>query len=540
MAEILPELEGRRPAGAAISIPTAAIIGTEAFDAFIARNDLAGVAGSDLPDDQIVLAFQHAELPAEIVGDLEALVGRVNRPLAVRSSSLLEDALAHPFAGVYATKMIPNNRHMAEDRFRSLIEAIKFVYASTFFSAAKMYRTAIGALEGSEKMAVIVQEVVGGLHGERFYPEVSGVARSFDYYPMVGSSPEDGVVELALGLGKTIVDGGTCWRYDPERPAAPPPASSPHDVLAQTQTEFWAIDMGAVSYDPVRETEYMSRFPITAAESDDTLRFVASTYDPDSDRMCPGVSRPGPRVIDFAPLLALRLLPVNDCIRAMLAASREVLGHDVEIEFAAALGHSSPPEARIGFLQVRPMAISALTVTVAADELSKDGIVAASDSSLGNGMRDELRDIVYVKPEAFEPAETRRIAGELASINRALLGSGTGYVLIGFGRWGTSDPWLGIPVEWGQISGAKVIVEATLPNMAPEMSQGSHFFHNLIGCSVLYLSVSPESGLGIDWTWLAGQETVREMDHVRHIRSALPLLIKVDGSSRRGVIVRRD
>ncbi|MBN1319251.1 MAG: hypothetical protein JXA87_00275 [Thermoleophilia bacterium] len=537
-AAVLPVMPALMPTAGTVSVPTLAVITTDVFDAFLARNDLLDTARSDLPDDRIAHAFHRAELPAEFLGDLEALVQKTHVPLAVRSSSMLEDALAHPFAGTYATKMIPNNQHMADDRFLGLTEAIKFVYASTFFAAAKAYRAAVGVPDDSEKMAVIVQEVVGHRHGDRFYPEVSGVARSYNYYPMPHSRPEDGIVGLALGLGKTIVDGGACWGYDPSRPAAPPPAASPHAVLAETQNQFWAVNMGHASYDPLRETEYMIRSSLSAAEADDTLHFVASTYDPESDRLCPGVGRAGPRVIDFGPLLSLRLLPLNECIRAMLAGSKEAMGQEVEIEFAATLGHPRDPSLRVGFLQVRPMAAPGSTVAVAEDELHDQKTLVASRCCLGNGVLHRLRDIVYVRPETFDPAKTARIAEDLASINRTLLASGERYILLGFGRWGTSDPWLGVPVEWGQISGASVIVEAALPSVSPEMSQGSHFFHNLIGSNILYLSVPPEEGLRVDWDWLGEQEVVNETESVRHVRTQDPVSVRVDGTSRRGVIDR--
>ena len=535
---VQPAMSGRAPSAGPVSVPTLAVITTDVFDAFLSRNDLLDVTRSDLPDDRIAHAFQQAELPAEFLGDLEALVQKTHVPLAVRSSSMLEDALAHPFAGAYATKMIPNNQHMADDRFLRLTEAVKFVYASTFFAAAKAYRASVGVPDDSEKMAVIVQEVVGRRHGDRFYPEVSGVARSYNYYPMPHSRPENGIAGLALGLGKTIVDGGVCWGYDPTRPAAPPPAASPHAVLTETQTDFWAVNMGPVSYDPLRETEYMTRSPLAAAEADETLHFVASTYDPESDRLCPGVGRSGPRVIDFAPLLSLRLLPLNECIQAMLAGSREAMGQEVEIEFAATLGHPRDPALRVGFLQVRPMAAPGSSVTVTEEELHRESTLVASRHCLGNGVLDRLRDIVYVRPESFDPAKTTRIAEDLAAFNRALLANRERYVLIGFGRWGTSDPWLGVPVEWGQISGAGVIVEATLPSMSPEMSQGSHFFHNLIGSNILYMSVPSEAGLRVDWDWLAGQETVDQTEFVRHVRTRAAVTVRVDGTSRRGVIDR--
>jgi hypothetical protein len=298
--------------------------------------------------------------------------------------------------------------------------------------------------------------------------------------------------------------------------------------------------MAAVSYDPVRETEYLVRSSLAAADADGSLNFVASTYDPEADRLCPGVACRGPRVIDFAPLLSLRLLPVNECVRIMVSAAKEAVDHEVEIEFAATLGPPSAPDVRVGFLQVRPMATPSVAVTVTLDELRGDDVRVASEHCLGNAALENLRDIVYVVPEAFDPASTPRIAREIAGLNRSLLAAGTGYVLLGFGRWGTSEPWLGVPVEWGHICGAKVIVEATLPTMRPEMSQGSHFFQNLVASGILYLSVPPEAGFPVDWDWLARQTVIEDTGLVRHVRTRDPLSIRVDGRSRRGVIIGHD
>jgi len=524
-----------------ITVPTATVLTTEVFDSFIERNHLEDIADSDLPDDRIAHAFQQAELPAEHVGDLRGLISNVHTPLAVRSSSLLEDDLAHPFAGVYGTKMIPNNEVEEDARFWRLDEAVKFVYATTYFAEAKAYLASIGRPPVDEKMSVVIQEVVGQRAGDRFYPCVSGVARSHNYYPTGHAKASDGVVTLALGLGKTIVDGGLSWSFSPAFPKAPPPFNDVGDLLKNTQTNFWAVHMGEPpAHDPIRETEYLVQPGLAEAEADGALRYLVSTYDPDSDRLNPGLDARGPRALTFAPLLGSRLLPFNDVLKRLLEVSERALGGAVEIEFAINLDRRDALPARVGFLQVRPMMVGGERVEVSREDLAADDIVLASESVLGNGERSDIEDVVFVRPEAFVPAETPAIAKELEGINRILVNDGRRYLLIGFGRWGTSDPWLGIPIAWGQISGARVIVEATLPDVQPDLSQGSHFFHNLLSFHVLYLSVEHHGPYHIDWDWLDRQPVVQTTDHVTHVRLPQPLDIRVDGTTGRGVIRRHD
>jgi hypothetical protein len=536
--EILSRFDAEEFPYIEVSVPTTTVLTTDVFDAFIGRNNLEDIADSDLPDDRIAHAFQQAELPAEHVGDLRGLISKVHRPLAVRSSSLLEDDLAHPFAGVYGTKMIPNNDIEEDPRFTCLEEAIKFVYATTFFAESKAYLASVGKRPDTEKMAVVIQEVVGQCVADRFYPCVSGVARSHNYYPTGLAKPEDGVITLALGLGKTIVDGGLSWSYSPAFPKAPPPFNDLGELLKNTQTRFWAVHMGdPPPHDPIRETEHMVERGLADAEADGTLRYLVSTYDPGSDRLNPGLDAQGPRALTFAPLIGSRLLPFNDLLNRLLEHSREALGSAVEIEFAITLDRKNALPARIGFLQVRPMMLGGDLVEVAEEELSSDEVLLSSDNVLGNGKREDLRDIVYVRPEAFVPMETPAIAKELEGINRRLLDEGRRYLLIGFGRWGTSDTSLGIPVAWGQISGARVIVEGTLPDVQPDLSQGSHFFHNLLSFHVLYMSVQHHGPFRIDWQWLGRQKKVEETAHVTHVRLEEPLEIRVDGQSGRGVIL---
>jgi len=522
-----------------VAVPTATVLTTDVFDAFMTRNKLRDIADSDLPDDRIAHAFQRAELPAEHLGDLRALISCVHTPLAVRSSSLLEDDLDHPFAGVYGTKMIPNNEIEEDARFRRFVEAVKFVYATCFFAESKTYLASIGRSPGDEKMAVVVQEVVGQLTGDRYYPCVSGVARTHNYYPTGHARPSDGVISLALGLGKTIVDGGLSWSFSPAFPKAPPPFNDLGELLKNTQTRFWAVHMGdPPPHDPIRETEYLVRPGIAEAESDGALRYLVSTYDPGSDRLNPGLDARGPRALTFAPLIGSRLMPFNDLLKRLMELAEEALAAPVEIEFAINLHRADALPARLGFLQVRPMMVSGEQVAVSADDTHGEHVVVASTNVLGNGERSDLVDVVFVRPDAFEPSETPIMAKDLERINQQIVQAGRNYLLIGFGRWGTSDSSLGVPVAWGQISGARVIVEATLPDVQPELSQGSHFFHNLLSFQVLYLSVEHHGPFEIDWQWLGAQPVLQSSPHITHVRLDQPLGVRVDGGSNRGVITR--
>ena len=529
--------------GIEVNVPTMAVIATDCFDEFTERNHLDEMPVDHLTDDRIGQAFVQADLPVELLGDLRALITQVKTPLAIRSSSLLEDALNRPFAGVYATKMIPNNQLDPDSRFRLLVEAIKFVYASTYFREARDYIKTTGRDPSEEKMAVIIQEVVGRRHGDRFYPDVSGVARSYNFYPSGPARPEDGVASLALGLGKTIVDGGVSWTFSPAYPKNPPPFGSVQELLRGTQTDFWAVNMGKPpAYDPVSETEYMVTAGLKEAEADEVLRYLASTFDPVRDRVIPGVGARGPRILNFAPLVVMEQFPLNGLIKALLKATENALGANVEIEFAMTIEESrgQPPPARLGFLQVRPMVVSEDMVEVSAADLSDPRAILASDMVMGNGIADDIQDVVFVRPENFSPMQTPLIAQHLEAINRQLLEQHRPYLLIGFGRWGSTHPSLGIPVVWSQIAAARAIVEATLPEMNVELSQGSHFFHNLSSFRTCYFMVRYDGPFAIDWAWLNRQPIVQETELVRHVRPAGMLAVRVDGRSRRGVVLQSE
>lgn len=540
LATQLPELG--LPPGIEISVPTLAVVATDFFDEFVEQNKLLDLPFESMSDDRIGHAFQNAHLPVELLGDLRALSEQVKTPLAIRSSSLLEDRLGRPFAGVYATKMIPNNQMDADSRFRKLVEAIKCVYASTLFREAREYIQTTGRVAKDEKMAVIIQEIVGLRHGDRFYPDISGVARSYNYYPMAPALPEHGVVSLAVGLGKTIVDGDFTWTYSPEFPKVSPPFGSINELIEGTQTRFWAVNMGKPpAYDPVSETEYMVHADLGAAETDEVLWPLVSTFDPERDRVVPGMNVKGARIIDFAPVLVYEQLPVNYVISSLMRATENALQQKVEIEFAMTVQpvKDGTRKLRLGFLQVRPIMVSRSTVSITDQDLHDPTVIIASDRALGNGIVEDVRDIVFVRPETFAPENTAAIAQEIGEINKSLREEGRPYLLIGFGRWGSSHPSLGIPVDWSQISGAKAIVESTLPNMNVELSQGSHFFHNLSSFEAKYFMLRYDGPYKVNWEWLNKQSLRRETAHLRHVEVRDPLIICVDGQKGRGVIRTR-
>ena len=523
-----------------VNVPTMAVIATDCFDQFIAQNHLAELPFAEMPDDRIAHAFQKSDLPVELLGDLRALIVQVKTPLAIRSSSLLEDALERPFAGVYATKMIPNSQFDPDTRFRALTEAIKFVYALTYFREARDYIRTTGTKPSAEKMAVIIQEVVGQRRGDRFYPDISGVARSFNFYAFEPARPEDGVVTVALGLGKTVVDGGIAWTFSPAYPKNPPPFASVQKLLKGTQTEFWAVNMGKPpAYDPASETEYLVQGNLADAEAEEALRFLASTYDPENDRVVTGIGSRGPRILNFAPMLVQEEFPLNELVKTLLSASEKTVNAKVEIEFAITLQgrRGERPRARLGFLQVRSMVVTDQVVNVTVEDLCDPRAIVASDMVMGNVRADNIHDIVFVRPDKFSPLHTPAIAQQVESVNRELQQQHRPFVLIGFGRWGSSYPSLGIPVDWSQISGAQALVEATLPEMNVDFSQGSHFFHNLSSFRASYFMVQHGRHFGINWDWLNRQPVVHETELIRHVRPTERLSVRVDGRTGRGVVL---
>jgi hypothetical protein len=529
----------REFAGIVVDIPQMIVIKTDIFEQFMKDNNLYDVALNSIDDDYIAHEFQKGSLPVGIVGDLMQLITKINRPLAIRSSALLEDSLHEPFAGVYETKMIPNKILEATVRFNQLTEGIKFVYSTLYFKKAKQYFKAIRKDIRDEKMAVIIQEIVGDRYGDNFYPTVSGVIRSLNFYPIGLAKTENGVVQLALGLGKTIVEGGKTWCYSPRYPDSPPPYNNVNDLLENTQTKFWAVNMGQITeYDPTRETEYLVHLELDDAEKADNLSNVASTLSNQDDRINPGIAEAGARIINFAPILQCKYIELNDVIKRILLLTEEKLGEKVEIEFAVKIDRNSKEKPYFAFLQVRPLAVSNNIIEITKNDFDKKSYLIKPDIAMGNGESDTIVDIIYVKPDAFNPQNSREIAEEIEAINEVLLDQGRQYLLIGFGRWGTSDPWLGIPVTWSQISGVKAIVETTLPQLQSDFSQGSHFFHNVFSSGVFYFHVQQEQEAKINWKWLYKQNIVTDSKYVCHIRTDQALTIKVDGRSGEGVILK--
>jgi len=535
-SKMLTDIDSEDIIGIQIDIPDMAVIGTSVFDAFMERNPLTDIAFSTVKDNRIAHAFQQATIPFEILGDLRNLLEKWTMPLAIRSSGLLEDTMQQPFAGVYLTKMIPNNATHLETRFQKLIEAIKFVWASTYFRVAKDYCKATNLDIHTEKMAVIIQKMVGKRHQNRYYPELSGVARSYNFYSVKPARPEDGVVSLALGLGKTVVDGGKTWTYSPKYPTIPPPFKTIQDTLQETQNEFWVVNMVEdYEYNPIQETEFMLQENIRTAEKDQVLDHLVSTFDLETDRLSMGLGEKGPRVLTFAPLLHLKTIPFNDLIIQILQTFESKLSYPVEIEFAMTFNPH-----RFSLLQVRPMKIPKDNLVISEEELTFTDTLIASKHVLGNGVLEGVQDIVYVKPDCFDLKLTKKIALELENHNKRLLEANRPYILIVFGRLGTLDPWLGIPVTWGQICAARVIVEATQENVKVELSQGSHYFHNIINLDVKYFSMPYSQPYRIHWDWLERQPVEYEGELTRHVKLDHTLTVKVDGKNGWGIMYRND
>lgn len=526
--------------GLILDVPRMTVLASGVFDRFVELNDLDPEELARHDDAWIAHVFQRANMPPTVVGDLHNLIRGRTAPLAVRSSSRLEDALTHPFAGVYGTKMLPNNQPDSTTRFRKFVEAVKFVYGTTWLRAARSYHASLGDAIGRESMAVVVQDVVGRRARDHFYPDLSGVLRSWNPYPFPGCAREDGVASLALGLGRQIVDGGASWTFCPRRPRVQPPWANVADRARNTQTRFWAVNLGSPPLrDPTRETEFLVEAELAEAESEGRLAPLASSWDTQNDRLRPGLVGPRgtPRVLDFAPLLQFGELRFAELLVALSDAAREATGSEVELEFAMTFGLRPDEPARLSVLQMRPMAVQGGATEVGEEELDGPDVLVRSTAVLGDGDA-EVHDVVFVEPDDFDRSHTRAIADELAALNADLVREGRPYVLIGFGRWGSSDPWLGIPVQWGDISGVRALVEASLDELMADPSQGSHFFHNLVGRDVLLLTV-PRT-MPVAWDALRALPEVRRTPWCRHVRSERPLRIRVDGRHGRGVIQHHD
>ena len=533
----------RRFPGVRISVPPAVVLATDVFDQFVAENNLLDFALHCEDDAEIQRKFLAAPLSASLNNDLKSFLAQVNHPLAVRSSSLLEDSQYQPFTGVYETFMLGNQQADPqvgpEDRLAALSEAIRRVYASTFSRHAKAYVRATPYRLEEEKMAVILQQVVGTPHGERFYPDFSGVVRSRNYYPVPPMTFEDGIAAVALGLGRAVVDGGKCLTFCPRYPQNLVQFSSVEDILTNSQTEFWALELhGSPEGRPGHWHE--RRFSLDAAESDGTLRAVASTYSRDNHAIYDGVSRPGARIVTFAPMLKHSTFPLAEILDVLVRAGEDALGNPVEIEFAVRLPQQDGPvTAEFGFLQIRPLTLGSDSEDLVLEDVQPEQLICQSSKVLGNGRIENLHDVVVVDSQRFERSRSQEVATAVARFNRRLNEENRPYLLIGVGRWGSTEPWLGIPVEWDEISGARVIVEAGFRDFRVTPSQGSHFFQNLTAFQIGYFTVNPDAGEGsVDWQWLTEQAAVEEEGCVRHLQFAEPIRVVMNSRTSQGVIFK--
>jgi len=535
---VLGQLSLPADAEVTVEVPAFVVIAADLFGEFLQRNHLDPDDLDGLSDRQIARKFQSAELPHGLKEHLRAVVENLDGPLTIRPSSVLEETLERSIGGVYPAKLIPNQGPNLDRRRRRLADAVKLIWASTYFSDAVNWRRGAGEALAAEQMAVVIQRAVGSVNGRHFYPTVSVVARSYNHYPTPGNEPGEGGVALALGFGKAIGEDHV-WSYCPERPTAPPPFKSMGEQLKYTQTSFWALDLSEGDVrDPIGVDEYMVRLGLADAERDGNLELVASTYDVQGDRLRSGFDGAGPRVLTFAPLLRSRVIPFTSIIKDVMDQARAVTGREVEIEIAVNLDPATGVPVRFGLLQLKTMAGRPQSEALGEDDLVADGVVVASENCLGNGMRADLEDIVYLKPAAFDRNHARVIAAELDAVNRGLLDDGRSAVFIGFGRWGTTDDRYGVPVRWGQISSAQVIVEITLADAPMNLSQGIHFFHHLLSQKVLYFSVEHDGPYDVDFEWMDGQEAVWEGRYVRHVSLEEPVVVNVDGGRRRGLIRR--
>lgn len=524
--------------GVRVGVPSAVVLATDTFDRFLADNDLLDFALASHDDDELLRRFLAAPLPDDVVQDLIAFLDGVHWPLAVRSSSLLEDSQYQPFAGVYETFMLANNQESLDQRLVHLTDAIRRVFASTFSRSAKTYLHATPYRLEEEKMAVILQRVVGAPHGDRYYPDFSGVARSHNFYPVPPLRPEDGVASVALGMGREVVEGDQFLSFCPRAPQHIVQFSTVDDILENSQRSFWALELKRRTDETGEQAMRESRFGLEVAEKDGTLYAVGSTYSPENQAVYDGISRPGVRLVTFAPILKHEVFPLADLLSDLLDIGASGMNRAAEIEFAVRLSGDPAKRHELGFLQMRPLVLSQEFEEIEVEDADPADLVCGSARVMGNGRIEGIADLIVVDIARFDRAQSREAAEQVARFNAQLVAEDRPYLLIGVGRWGSADPWLGIPVTWEQIAGARVIVETGFRDLRVTPSQGSHFFQNLTSFQVGYFTIDPESGGFIDWDWIAAQPAESEVDPVRHLRIDPPLTIKMDGRSGRGIVYK--
>ena len=523
----------------AVTIPKTVVICTDIFDEFMETNELYPVALSDVDDETILKYFLRASLPARLIEDLVAFFDVVKSPIAVRSSSLLEDSHYQPFAGIYSTYMVPK----LEDKYdmlRTLSDAIKAVYASVFYRDSKAYMTATSNLIDQEKMAIVLQEVVGNRYNDRFYPTISGVARSLNFCPSGNEKAEDGIANIALGLGKYIVDGGQTLRFSPRHPHNILQMSTMDFALRETQTRFYALDLKNLADQfSVDDSFNLLRLNLKDADADGSLKFIVSTYDPYDQVIRDGYYPGGRKILSFVNVLQHEVFPLADTLDQILHVGQDEMGRPIEIEFAVNIDPQNLGFATFYLLQVRPIVDNKEVMEEDLTLVEQEDTILTSTSVLGHGIVTDVQDIIYVKTGAFCSSNNQSIAYDIEKMNRQFTGEEKNYVLVGPGRWGSSDSWLGIPVKWPHISNARVIVECGLENYRGDPSQGTHFFQNLTSFGVGYFTINPFKGDGwFDERYLNSLPAVEETEYLRHVRFDKPVVIKMDGKKSLGVVLK--
>lgn len=522
-----------------ISVPHALVLAGSVFECFVSRNDLKHLGRGSMADEQVAAEFLKGRMPENIKQSLGDYLADRTYPLAVRSSGMLEDARNHAYAGLYRTYMISNDQSDAQERLANLVQAIKLVFASTFYQGPKAYAKRAGHDFEIGRMAVIIQHVVGQPYGDYYYPAISGVAQSRDYYPPAGIKPEDGVATIALGFGKQVVSGERALRFCPKYPKRLLQRSSVEDVLAYAQRRFYALALNAENLPDADGRDHVVRRHVTDAASEAPVQMLAGTYVLAEHRIKDTARIEGPRVLTFAGVLKYDLFPLSGILVKLLAAGETALDASVEMEFAVDLAnrHGEPSPPRFHLLQMRPMTASKANAKVSILSEEKKEALCYSRHAIGNEQQQFISDIVYVKPDLFDPAKTRVIAKQVSEINARFEGLNHHYLLVGPGRWGTADPWLGIPVRWADISNVAAIVETVSEKLNAEPSIGAHFSHNLVSLGISYLNIVRQEPDYFNWPWLTDRKVFRETDFVSHVRLSKPIVLKVDGRSSSGVIL---
>jgi len=535
------KLEGYFP-GVRLFVPPTAVLATGVFDEFIENSGLDSFIAEEPDDEAVTRAFMARELPGHAVEDLRTFIDKVRYPLAVRSSSLLEDACYQPFAGIYRTYMIPNDNADPETRLEELCNAIKLVYASTYYEESRAYIESTPNRLEEEKMAVVIQQVVGRRYGRYLYPNFAGVARSVNFYPAEGMQPEDGIASVALGMGKMVVDGGRCLRFSPAHPTKPLQFTSPKDILQNAQVSFLALDMGLCGpkKDAAGEAEFnIPELGLDTAEEHGTLAPVGSVYSPANDMIYDGIGREGEQLVSMAGVLKGKVFPLAKVLSFLLQVGRAGFSCPVEMEFAVTLRPTREEAHEFGFLQIRPLVTGTDFQDFDLSDVDPADTICISHQVLGDGILDEVRDIVCVRRDTFDRSKTREIAQEIGEFNARLKKEDRPYILIGPGRWGSADHWLGIPVKWRQINGVSCIVETPMEDIQVDPSQGSHFFQNITAFGIYYLTIDAKEHSGlIDYEWLNAQPHESASEHTRLLSFENPVRIAVNSRAGEGLLVK--